>query len=381
MPAEAGTSNAYALCEGAPAFVASLREELPRCRVTLFAQFMTFEGDASGEEFADLLLERARAGVDVRLILDHYVDVIANDILPIRLGRRRELQAERSSTSVLLERLSAGGVRVQRTAPPGVLWRFLLYRNHKKMVVLDDAVAFVGGINVSDHNYAWNDFMVKVTGPLAADMARDFRTTWDGATVELAAPSSDADFVLNHSPGRPSISDEVARLVRAATTSIAIESPSLLGGALEELLVDVARRGVAVTVVAPARHNRSIFRVWIRATISRLVRAGVTVYGYRGSDEMTHAKLLIVDDEVATFGSFNFFELEGLTQKELNVFTRDPAIITDLRRLMDRDTAASTVMTPPRTTFGRFTYTIVERGFARWTRRLLENPEWRATYS
>jgi cardiolipin synthase len=380
MPAEAGT-NAYALCESAPAFVESLRDELPRCRRSLFAQFMTFEGDASGEEFADLLLAQARAGVDVRLILDHYVDVIANDILPIRLGRRRELQAERSSTAALLRRLEAGGVRLQRTAPPGTLWRFLLYRNHKKMVVLDDAVAFLGGINVSDHNYAWNDFMVKVTGPLAADMAADFRTTWDGATVPLAEPSPDRDFVLNHAPGRPSISDEVARLVQGATTSIAIESPSLLGGALEGLLVDAARRNVEVTVVAPAHHNRSIFRVWVRSTVDRLVRAGATVYGYRGSAGMTHAKLLIVDDAVATFGSFNFFELEGLTQKELNVFTRDPAIIAELRRLMDRDIAASEPMERPRATFGRFTYSIVERGFAAWTRRLLRKPEWRSTYS
>lgn len=381
MPAEAGTANAYALCESAASFVASLREELGCCTVSLFAQFMTFEGDASGDELADLLLERARAGVDVRLLLDHYVDVIANDILPFRIGRRRELQAERSRTSALIQRLQAGGVRVQRTAPPGALWQYLLFRNHKKMVVLDGAVAFVGGINVSDHNYRWNDFMVKVSGPLAADMAADFTSTWDGATVELSAPSAEADFVLNHAPGRPSISDEVARLVRSATTSIAIESPSLLGGALEDLLVDAARREVSVTVVAPARHNRSIFRVWSKSTIRRLVRAGVTVYGYRGSDGMTHAKLLIVDSRVATFGSFNFFELEGLTQKELNVFTRDQAIIAELGHLLDRDIAASTVMATPRTAFGRFTYTIVERGFAAWTKRLLRKPAWRAVYS
>lgn len=381
MPAEAGTTNAYALCEGAPAFVASLRDEVARGRVSLFAQFMTFEGDASGEEFAEMLLERARAGVDVRLLLDHYVDVIANDILPIHIGRRRELQAERSSTSTLLRRLEAGGVQVQRTAPPGVLWRYLLHRNHKKMVVIDGAVAFVGGINVSDHNYAWNDFMVKVSGPLAADMAADFTSTWDGTTIELARASPDADFVLNHSPGRPSISEEVARLVEAATTSIAIESPSLLGGELEDLLVAAACRGVAVTVVAPARHNRTIFRVWARATTDRLVRAGATVHGYRGSGGMTHAKLLIVDDRAATFGSFNFFELEAITQKELNVFTRDPALVRELRRLLDRDIAASTVMDRPERTFGRFTYSIVERGFAAWTRRLLRKPAWRAIYS
>ena len=105
-----------------------------------------------------------------------------------------------------------------------------MYRNHKKMVVLDDRVAFVGGINIADHNYAWHDFMVKITGPLAADIARDFRSTWAGSTVALGEPSSTSDYVLNQTPGRPSISNELLRMIERARWSIVIESPSLLGG-------------------------------------------------------------------------------------------------------------------------------------------------------
>ncbi len=380
MPAEAGTANTYALCEDAGAFVAAVRDELTRCSTTLYAQFMTFEGDASGEEFAELLLERRRAGVDVRLTLDHYVDVIANDILPFRVGHRRELHEERARTTRVLERLEAGGVQIRRTAPPGRFWRFILYRNHKKMVVVDDRTAFVGGINVSDHNYSWNDFMVQVTGPLAADIAADFRSAWDGDTVELGTPAADADYVLNHSAARPSISDEVERLAAGAERSIALESPSLLGESLEGLLVDAARRGVRVQVVAPARHNRWIFRVWRKQTIARLVGAGIEVHGYLGPDDMTHAKLLIVDDAIATFGSCNHFELESITQQELNVFTRDPAIVGALRARFDRDFAASRPLGAPRSTFGRWSYRIVLRGFAAWTRRLVRRPDWRREY-
>jgi cardiolipin synthase len=259
----------------------------------------------------------------------------------------------------------------------------MLYRNHKKMVVLDDQVAFVGGINVSDHNYSWNDFMVKVTGPLAADIARDFRSTWEGATVAFDEPRADTDFVLNQSPGRQSITDEVVRMMEGAQDSIVIESPSLLGDSLEEPLLAAAGRGVRVTALIPARHNRWIMRVWMRETMRRLEHANITIHGYHGpdgSDEMTHAKLLVVDDRVATFGSFNLFELEGLTQKELNVFTRDRQIIAALGALVERDLAASSVVRAPRWAPGRSTYTLVYRLFVWWTRRLVRNPAWRAEY-
>lgn len=379
-PVEQAAPNSFELCTSAPEFVASLRDALHDCRATLFAQFMTFEGDASGNEFADLLIEKATEGVDVRLLLDSYTDVIANDILPFRLRHRRELRDERADTDALLARLERHGIRIRRTAPPGFLWRYMLFRNHKKIVAIDDRAAFVGGINVSDHNYRWNDFMAKISGPLAADIAADFRSTWEGVTVVLDQPSRDTDFVLNQSPGRPSITDEVMAMIENARTSVVIESPSLLGDAIELALLDAAHRGVRVTAIVPARHNRWIMRIWMRKTLARLAHENVTIHGYQGSDGMTHAKLVIVDDDIATFGSFNLFDLEGLTQKELNVFTRDRATIADLRELVARDLARSSVIVPPRTTFGRFTYSFVYWLFEHWTSRLVRRARWRAEY-
>jgi phosphatidylserine/phosphatidylglycerophosphate/cardiolipin synthase-like enzyme len=118
----------------------------------------------------------------------------------------------------------------------------------------------------------------------------------------------------------------------------------------------------------------------VRRTIVRLSHRNITIFGYLGSNRMTHAKLLVVDDRVATFGSFNLFDLEGLTQKELNVFTRDRALIDGFRALVTRDIASSRVVAAPRRTFGRFTYSLIRQLFASWTRRLLRDPGWRAKY-
>ncbi len=365
---------------GAQAFMESLHGALERCQRSLYAQFMTYEGDASGEMFSALLASKAAAGLDVKLMVDGYSDIILSDVYPILIHRRGDVQRERSRTLALFDRLRAGGVGVKRTAPPGAFKQYMLYRNHKKMVVLDERVAYVGGINVSDHNYAWHDFMVRIEGPLAADLARDFCSTWDGATVPLTARAPGGDFVLNQCAGRYSIFEEVLDMIGRAQHTLAIESPYLLGDHIETALHEAAERGVRVTIILPAHSNKLMYRLWVRKLRRRLTHPNVTVYGYHASKGMTHAKLIVVDDRWASFGSFNMIELEGLTQKELNVFSGDPALIAQLNAVVAADLAAAAPVAPPRTVVGRFTYTILYHFFKWWTRRLLRRPDWKAIY-
>lgn len=374
-------TNRYEVCVGAEAFVTSLREALDGCTARLWVQFSTFEGDDSGQAFGELLLKRAEQGVDVRLLLDHYSDVIVSDILPIAIHRRREVAAERARTRELVERLMASGVRVQRTAPVGFLGRYLLFRDHKKMVLIDHNVAFVGGINISDHNFAWHDFMVKVQGPLAADLAQDFESTWEGSTVAFDEPRESGDFLLNQCPGRAPAFAEVVRMIDGALESVVVESPYLLGDTIEGALRRAAERGVRVTLVLPGRANHVWYRVWVRKLLRRLDHPNVAAYGYEGDHRMTHAKLVIVDDERATFGSLNFIEIESVAQKELSVFTSDPVCVAQLRRLVEGDVATSRILPIPRTAFGRFSYTWLHGFVVWWTRGLLRDAAWRSRYT
>jgi cardiolipin synthase A/B len=375
--------NTFEFCAGAPAFMAALRAETEGCTERLWVQFTTFEGDDSGTALANLLLDCARRGVDVRFLVDHYSDVIANDILPTSARHHRELRNERAHTAALLTRLRAGGVQVVRTAPVGRLRQYLMHRDHKKLVVIDGVTAFVGGLNISDHNFAWRDFMVRVTGPMVEAMTADFSCTWEGNASACALDRNEQsrDFVRTTAPGRDDIGDEVVALIRQAEHSVALESPSLLGREIEDALIAAARRGVQVRIVAPARHNRALFRMWAAATFRRLSHPRISIRRYAGTGGMTHAKLLVVDDRVATFGSFNFFELEALTQKELNVFTGEPALIAALRTFFDDGFRAGTTSRPPVFVFGRVTYEVAAALVRVWTRRLVRDPEWRSIYT
>jgi cardiolipin synthase len=317
----------------------------------------------------------------VHLVLDHYSDFIADDVLPVHLTRRSDLRAERARTRALLDRMVTAGVQLRRTAPLGSMARYMLYRDHKKLVLIDGRVAYLGGINVSDHNFAWNDFMVRVEGPVVDDLVGDFASTWHGRRVRLAAPPVAGDYVVNQAAGRPAVLDETVRLVDGAQESIFLETPSLLGHRIERALLDAADRGVRIIVVVPAQHNRWIFRVWSRKTMLEIRHPNITVHGYRGCGDMTHAKLLIVDDRRAAVGSANLFALEAMTQKELCLFTDDDALVAELRGQAAVDALHSAPLAPPRSSVGRFSYSVLELAVDAWTRRLLRKPAWRNGYA
>ena len=186
---------------GAPVFLAAVRA-LGACRSTLSVQFSTFEGDSSGEQIAALLMEQAAAGVLVRLVLDHYT---------IRRRRRAARASPAAPTSACerhaLARSSpwspAASISAHRTL--GSMARYMLFRDHKKLIVIDGRVAYVGGINVSDHNFAWNDFMVRVEGPVVHDLVGDFVSTWQGRRLRLIGPPVPGDYVVNQTAGRPAV--------------------------------------------------------------------------------------------------------------------------------------------------------------------------------
>lgn len=373
-------SNSFRLLVGPAAFLQSLEADLPTCQKSLYVQFSTYEGDASGQSFADLLVTKANAGVDVRLTVDYYSDAVLNDVYPILLHRRHEVNQERNKTLNLFEALQDNGVQVRRTAPMGPLWIYALYRDHKKMIVLDEQIAYVGGINISDHNFAWHDFMIRIEGPLAQTLAAEYRSSWQGTTQAYASPAPSGDFILNQCAGRYSIFDEILAMINRASSEIIIESPYLLGDTIESALLAAAERGVKAKLIIPWHSNKQVWRWWIKASLRRLNHPNITYYGYQGEHNMTHAKLVIVDNQWASFGSYNMFELEGLTQKELNIFSDNPALIAQLKQLAEADIQESAPVPIPRSGFGRFSYTLLHGFFSWWTKRLLRKSDWRASY-
>jgi cardiolipin synthase len=313
------------LLVGADAFWRRAAADCAAAKRRLWVQAMTFEGDAAGQAVAQAIA--ASGATDRRVLVDAYTRVVISDrwvgwprtLLPA------DLRAERDATWAMFGDLMAAGVGVRVTNPLGTLLTNYPARNHKKLIVADD-VAYIGGINFSDHNFAWRDFMVRIEGAESADfLAGDFQATWSG---KPAARSLELDGLnLTSLDGRDNqgFFKRVEALLGSARREIVVMS-AYLTFPFTAPLAAAARRGVEITLITPWANNKPLVRDYLLA----FARGnGLHVHLL---PEMSHLKGLLVDGQRLIVGSCNFDFVGLAAEEELVAVIEQPSLIEDFRR-------------------------------------------------
>lgn len=294
----------------------------------------------------DVLAERARAGVQVRMVLD-------------------AIGCFATWRSYLRPLREAGG-RVEFYHP--IRWYNLPRinnRTHRELVVVDGRVGFVGGAGFGDHWYKdhgrrgqkkmWRDTMVRVSGPVVRDLQAAFAENWLETSGRILA---DEEFFLwceesgdsaamavasAPSTGRSSKNRMIFQtLLAAAQKSIHITVPYFLPDryACEELAHAVRERGVEVKIIVPGGHaDHLITRVSSRRLFGRMLRTGVKIYEYQPT--MIHTKALLVDGMWSIVGSTNFDHRSFGINDEINLAIFDPEVAQRLERDFAEDLARS----------------------------------------
>ncbi len=315
----------------------ALADDLAASHRTAFLQALTFEGDAAGRGVADLL---ARAPARDRRVL---VDCFTRHVLSDRFRWRPRnlvslaLWREAWATGRMLRGLGGDGVAVRFVNPAGPLfWRFPA-RNHKKVVAVDGRIAYIGGINFSDHNFAWHDLMLRIDDPrVGAFLDEDFLATWEGRDRmgSLRIPG----LTLHALDGRDNETafEEVLDLLAAAREEVFLECPYVTDPFSREL-VRAARRGVRVTVLTPERHNFPLVK---QALARAAAQSPLDLRLY--PDRMTHMKALLVDRRWLVLGSANFDVWSYRSQQEYLVVLTEPGLVEEFRgRVAEPDLARS----------------------------------------
>ena len=314
-------------------FCRRLKEDVDAARGYVFAQALSFEGDAAGQGMAELLL--SCGAPDRRVLIDSFTRHVVNDrfLWTPRNLLDRGLRAEARETRRMIDRLRSRGVAVRFTNPAGPLFMRFPARNHKKLVAIDGRVAYLGGINFSDHNFLWHDLMLRIEDPdLVGFLREDFESTWNGRhrKARQAFPG-----IVLHSLDGASNEDAFApvlALIDGARVSLYVECPYLTSPFCGRL-AEARRRGVAVTVVTPERNNWGLCR---DAMVWHAARSGFDVRFYR--DRMTHMKAMLVDGRVLVVGSANFDVWSYRFQQEFLACVTDGKVIEDFRkRVMEED--------------------------------------------
>jgi len=316
-------------------FWSRLSEDIQSAGKSVFVQTFAFEGDSVGKQLSAALL--SSPAKDKRILADSFTRVVLSDRFkysPANLFNS-ELRAETRATSAMKRELEAGGVKIQFTNPFGPTPRRALSRNHKKVIVIDDRVAYIGGINFSDHNAAWHDMMLRIDDSNVANFLNgDFLATWSGRDQVAHRQFEGLElFTLDGRTNRKAF-QRVLDLIDGAEHSIFVESPYITFPFYERLR-EATHRGPTVKVLTPGQNNWGLF-----SNYARLEAAWSKIDLRLSPHGMSHLKAMLIDDRYLIAGSSNFdYFSYRLHQEVLAIFT-DPHLIADFRnRVMVRDLA------------------------------------------
>ena len=295
-----------------------------------------FVDDALGYLVSDALIAKSREGVEVRVIYD--------DVGCWNVSHR------------FFERMREEGIEVASFMPvrfPSFTSK-VNYRNHRKIIVIDGRVGFIGGMNIAlryvkgSEGHAWRDTMLRVKGGAVAALQRAFLVDWYFVDRTLLSdrkyyPRAERENdclaqVVTSGPVTPypEIMQGYVRIIMGARRYLYIETPYFLPNeSVLFALKTIAMAGVDVRVLCP-RYSDAKFVEWAsRSYLREVAEAGVKVSLYEAG--FLHSKLMVCDDAVATCGSTNLDFRSFENNFEANIFFYDEAVALRMKQLFMED--------------------------------------------
>ena len=313
----------FEVLTNAPQFYPAMLSAIREARHSINMECYIFRPDGTGRAFMTAMMDRARAGVAVKLVVD------AVGSFRFGFSAIREMR-EAGCDVQLYQRFK--WYRLSR----------LNNRTHRELLIVDGRVAFIGGAGVGDQwatgvrrKAPWRDTMARVTGPVVSSIQGVFAENWVECCGEilcgpdyfpaLTKTGDTSTIIIKSSPADRATACRVVfqLLVESAAKQIRITTPYFLPDkSLREAFIASAERGVTIEIIVPGSHtDQRWVRLVSRRKYNELLRAGVRIYEYRAG--MTHAKVLNVDDLWVVLGTTNFDNRSFEHNDEVNVAIRD----------------------------------------------------------
>lgn len=336
----ATTARAVRLLVDGAATYAAILDAVSHAREQIHLEYYIYTDGDTGTALRDALVERARAGVTVRLLLDS-------------LGCA-------TCPKDFFKPLQDAGGELAWFHPPrlGMLWRrpWINLRTHRKIVVVDGGIGFAGGINITDEENdslrddAYRDLHLRIEGDAVRSLQLLFVEDWAyatgnrdfiaGALREMPdrQPGPIAAQVVSSGPDSPweAIHRLYVGAIHAAERRVWLVTPYFVPGeAAMMALTSAALGGLDVRLMVPKTSDSKLVTWAARSYFDELLKAGVRIHEY--GPRMLHTKALLVDDEVAMIGSANFDARSFRLNFEVSMLFRDASIAGGLEQLIQGD--------------------------------------------
>ncbi|XVG95114.1 cardiolipin synthase [Eubacteriales bacterium KG127] len=327
-------------------FFRNLIKDIKAAKYSVDVEFYIVRNDSVGKRLIQVLTEKAKEGVKVRLLVDSLGSRMINDL-------------------TLKDFLTAGGQVGYFFKPKFKYFNFdINYRNHRKIVVIDNKIGYTGGFNIAREYLGlkrkfgyWRDTHLRILGNSIQDLKAIFLMDWGAATgedidfeeIDFYTSNPDGDKAVQIVMSGPNsrkeqIKRSMMRMITFAGERIYLQTPYFVPDrAMIESLKMAAQSGVDVKIMIPCMPDHP-FVYWANyAYCGELIEAGARVFRY--DNGFLHAKTLMVDSQVCTVGSANFDVRSFRLNFEVNAFIYDEEVTKRMERIFEDDMRLSTEVT------------------------------------
>lgn len=309
-------------------------EDIRNAKNHIHVEYYIFDADDIGCEFIDLLIEKAKEGVSVRFIYD---DFGSRQIRKKQVSRLKEAGV-----------LAFPFYKIKLIA----FANRLNYRNHRKIIVVDGSIGYVGGINVSDkyinskkNSLYWRDTHLRIEGPAVSTLQYVFMGDWNYCAgkqlkldssfflhkeayqstskqlVQIVASGPDSDI--------PLIQQTLIQAINLAKKEILITTPYFIPGeSMMDSLTIAASSGVVIKLLIPDKSDSTLVDFAARSYYGRLLKSGAKIFRYKKG--FVHAKTIVVDNQLAMVGTANMDIRSFDLNFEVNAVVYDKEIAKEL---------------------------------------------------
>lgn len=313
--------NRYQVFRSGEDYLNALLEDIGHARTSVDMEYYWFSNDSIGRMVSDVLIQKAKAGVRVRLILDNLITPFAPTIF---YNRMRDAGADIRFVHEL-----------EKMGPFSSVGAIFSMRDHRKIVVIDGRIAYTGGMNICRESYIWKDTQVRVEGPVASSLLSTFQP---GVSVPEA--SGPVRMQVMTSEKSASLEDYYVRVLDAAQERFYVQTPYFCPPErILQAMKAAAARGVDVRVLLPERCDWGFMNELSRDHFEDLLKAGISVSLNGGVYD--HSKIFICDDALTCVGTLNMDKRSFHINREVVVLFHDEAATRDFsRRFLELEAAS-----------------------------------------
>lgn len=303
----------------------SLRHDLLEARSSIYLQYYIFSDDETGREIADILIKKAREGIDVKVIYDHVGS----------FGTSNRFFNEMKRNGVSIHPFFRVNFRL--------LANRINWRNHRKIVIIDNRIGYIGGMNIArryelgqKNGKAWRDTHLRVQGDIVESLLYSFVVDWNfrNNPEPMKFPTVLPVDFCNHTGMQLATSGPLdtwdnqsllfLKAISGARKSIYIQTPYFLPtDALQHALEAAALSKIDVRVMIPGHSDSRMLQYAGYSYVTQCLKTGIKVYIYEPG--MIHSKAIIIDDNLSITGSTNFDyrSFENNFECSLFIYDRD----------------------------------------------------------